>query len=90
MRITYDPAKRLDTLAMRGLDFANAETVFTGTTFEFEDVRKDYGEHRRVCIGFLNDRMVMLGYVQRGADRHVFSMRKCNDREIRRYQTYFA
>ncbi|MEK6806727.1 MAG: BrnT family toxin [Pseudomonadota bacterium] len=90
MRIIYDPAKRLDTLAARDLDFMDAVKVFAGTTFEFEDVRKDYGERRMVCIGFLDDRMVMVGYVQRGADRHVFSMRRCNDREIRRYQTFFA
>ena len=29
----------------------------------------------------LGDRMVVVGYTPRGADRHVFSMRKANDRE---------
>ena len=33
MRITFDPAKRVRTLAERGLDFEDAELV-TGTTIE--------------------------------------------------------
>jgi hypothetical protein len=41
----------------------------------------DYGETRIICFGMLNDRMVVVGYTPRGADRHVFSMRKANDRE---------
>jgi uncharacterized DUF497 family protein len=79
--ITYDPAKRAETLSKRGLDFEDAATVFAVPTFEVEDVRKDYGERRFICFGMLRDRMVVLGYTPRGADRHVFSMRKANDRE---------
>ena len=32
MAITFDPAKRDETLAERGLDFADAEQVFAGLT----------------------------------------------------------
>lgn len=84
MSITYDPAKRMATLAERGLDFEDAERVFAGPTFEVEDQRKDYGETRMICFGLLNGRMVVIGYVPRGADHHVFSMRKANDREQKR------
>jgi hypothetical protein len=86
VRITYDPAKRERTLRARGLDFEDARTVFAGPSVEFEDRRRDYRERRVLCVGFLGARMVMLGYVPRGADRHIFSMRKCNDREIGKYQ----
>ena len=79
--ITYDPKKREDTLAARGLDFKDAGEVFDGDHFETEDVRRDYGEMRMLCFGMLCDRMVVVGYTPRGADRHVFSMRKANDRE---------
>ena len=41
MRITFDPTKRLHTLADRGLDFEDARLVFEGTTVEFEDIRRD-------------------------------------------------
>jgi uncharacterized DUF497 family protein len=54
MRITCDPAKRAKTFADRGLDFADAATVFAGVT---------------------------LDYTPRGAGRHIFSMRKANERE---------
>lgn len=81
MRVSYDPAKRERTFAERGLDFEDATVVFAGPTFEFEDRRQDYGETRVICFGVLADRLVVVGYTPRGADRHVFSMRKANERE---------
>ena len=66
MRITYDNAKRARTLAERGLDFADAAEVFAGLTFEVEDTRRDYGEKRIVCYGYLGGRMVVVGYTERG------------------------
>ena len=81
MQITFNPAKRDKTLAERGLDFADAAVVFAGVTVEVEDTRKDYGEQRIVCFGLLDGRMVVVGYTPRGADRHIFSMRKANERE---------
>jgi len=81
MRITYDPAKRAKTFQDRGLDFEDAVKVFSGVTFEVEDTRRDYGEIRMICFGWLKDRLVVIGYTPRGSDRHIFSMRKANDRE---------
>jgi uncharacterized protein len=89
MRITWDPAKRAKTLAERGLDFADAAIVFEGVTVEVEDIRKSYGETRIICYGRLRGRMVVVGYVPRGASRHIFSMRKANDREQERLAPYF-
>ena len=81
MKITYDPKKREQTLTERGLDFEDARFVFSGPNLEVEDLRKDYGESRTVCYGFLESRMVVVGYVSRGQERHIFSMRKANERE---------
>jgi len=81
VKVTFDPAKREKTLAERGLDFADAALVFAGDTLEVEDDRKDYAEVRIICFGALAGRMVVIGYTPRGADRHVFSMRKANERE---------
>jgi len=50
--------------------------VFAGVTVEIEDTRKNYGETRMICYGLLEGRMVVVGYTPRGADRHIFSMRK--------------
>lgn len=84
MRVSYDPAKRRKTLDERGLDFKDAPEVFAGLTFEVEDTRRDYGETRIVCFGSLAGRLVVVGYTQRGEVRHIFSMRKANEREKNR------
>ena len=86
MWLTFDLVKRDNTLQNRGLDFADAAIVFAGVTVEVEDTRKDYGETRIICFGLLAGRMVVVGYTPRGADRHIFSMRKANERE----QTHIA
>jgi uncharacterized protein len=84
MIITCDPIKRQAALDERGLDFLDAAIVFEGLSLEFEDLRKDYGEQRMICYGLLAGRMVVIGYTPRGAVRHVFSMRKANEREQHR------
>lgn len=85
MAISYDPAKRDETLEERGLDFADAEKVFASLLIENLDDRFDYGEERFVTVGFLGERMVVLVWTPRGEDRHIISMRKANAREQRRY-----
>ena len=89
MKITFDPDKREQTLHQRGLDFLDAPLVFDGETFSFVDVRRDYGETRRITVGFLAGRMVIVGWVARGNARHVFSMRKANEREVEAYRQQF-
>ena len=51
MVIRFDPLKRHRTLEQRGPDFLDAERVFAGRTLEFEDLRRDDGEVRTVCMG---------------------------------------
>jgi hypothetical protein len=40
MAITFDPAKRDETLAERDLNFEDAEIVFAGVTLEVEDTAR--------------------------------------------------
>ena len=47
-----------------------------------------YGEKRVIGYGLLAGRVVVVGYAPRGADRHVFSMRKANEREKARIATF--
>lgn len=90
MATTFDPAKREATLQARQLDFLDAALVFAGPTFTRRDDRTDYGEDRFVTAGLLAGRMVMIVWTPRGADRHVFSMRKANDREQARFGAVLA
>lgn len=90
MTITFDPAKRDKTLQERGLNFADAALVFAGVTLDVEDTRRNYGEQRFICYGYLAGRMVVIGYTPRGAARHVFSMRKANAREQTKIAPHLA
>ncbi len=85
MKITFDPAKREQTLRERGLNFADAVQVFAGVTIDIPDVRHNYGEARIISVGHLYERMVIVVWTSRGDARHVISMRKANDREKARY-----
>jgi uncharacterized protein len=86
--ISFDPRKRERTLAERGLDFLDVTEVFSGRVFEWEDIRFDYGERRIVCFGWLRGRAVVVGYVERNGIRHVFSMRKANEREKAKFEQF--
>ena len=88
MVITFDQAKRDETFELRGLAFEDARWVFLGKTVEFEDTRKDYRETRIICFGKLQGRMVMVGYTLRENVRHIFSMRKANQREQNIYGSH--
>jgi uncharacterized DUF497 family protein len=88
VKISFDPVKRSRTLADRGLDFADAGKVFAGTVFEFEDDRVAYPERRYSTIGMLEDRMVVVIWVDAEDGRRVISMRKANARERTRFERY--
>ena len=85
MGLSFDPAKRAWTLRVRGLDFADVETIFALPVFTIEDKRYDYGEVRWLTYGLLGGRQVTVVWTWRGDDRHIISLRKSNDREKARY-----
>jgi uncharacterized DUF497 family protein len=88
--ITFDPAKRTKTLAERGLDFRRAAEVFDGIHLTREDDRHFYGEQRFITAGLLDQRIVIIVWTARGRARRVISMRKANEREIKRLSPYLA
>ena len=90
VRITFDPAKRAATLQERGLDFADARTVFIGKEATLNDERFDYGEIRRITAGFLNGRMVIVVWTPRGEARHIISMRHAHAKEQRRWAKHLG
>lgn len=92
MATTFDPAKRKWTLAERGLDFAvDAYEVFGGRDLaNWIDARFDYGETRRITAGWLDRRMVVIVWTQRGDDRHIISMRYAHAKETRKIRRAFG
>ena len=85
MRITFDPAKRAETLRRRRIDFLDAESVFAGLTYTILDQRFPYPEDRYVTVGLLSGRMVIVVWTLTEDGRRIISMRKANDREQTRY-----
>jgi len=90
MRITYNRVKREKTLAERGLDFRRAKELFDGAHFTREDDRIDYGELRYITVGWLDARLVVLAWTVRGRARRVISMRKANEREVKKFASQVA
>jgi uncharacterized protein len=86
IRIVFDRAKREQTLRERGIDFRDARHVFAGRTVDRRDDRADYGEVRMQTVGYLNGRMMMIVWTQRGAARRIISMRKCNAKEQEKFR----
>ena len=86
-RVTYDETKRQWTIVNRGLDFLEAVRIFDGPTFTQLDDRFDYPEPRYQTYGLLNERLVMFAWTPITNGIHVISMRKCNDRERKKFAT---
>lgn len=87
MRFTWDPAKNERNIRDRGLDFANAPAMWDAPMLVWVDSRRDYGEKREVGLGLLEGRVMAVGWVRRADDHvHIFSFRKANAREAKRYK----
>lgn len=86
MDIKFDPAKRLATLASRGLDMADAAEIFADAILTIADTRLDYGEDRLMSVGYLDGRMVVVIWTMRGTSRRIISLRKANEREQDTYR----
>ena len=54
------------------------------------DTRRDYGEVREIGLGTVGQRVMVVGWVRRGDNIHIFSFRKANARETNRYQAALA
>lgn len=81
MRFTWHEPKRQTTLRNRGLDFADAELVFAGPTFTFEDDREDYDERRWVTLGLLRGKVLVIVHTETEAEIRIISMREADKDE---------
>ena len=81
MKVTFDPEKRQRTLEDRGLDFADAVSIFQSRHISQLDDRQDYGEKRFLTYGYIGDRIVAMVWTERGTTRRIISLRKANERE---------
>ena len=90
MRFTWDETKRKSNISRHGFDFVDAEKVFSGVTFTFEDKRFAYGEQRFITIGMLNDLIVVIAHTEIEEEIRIISMRKATKNEQKIYIEGFS
>jgi uncharacterized protein len=81
----WDEAKRRANLKKHGIDFVDAEKIFSGVTLTAEDTRGAYGEPRFLTLGLLEDQVVSVTHTERGDDIRIISIRKATKHEARYY-----
>jgi uncharacterized DUF497 family protein len=81
MRFTWYGRKRTSNLRDHGFDFRDAERVFEGPTYTFEDDRLDYDEQRFLTLGFVDDVVVSIVHTETPLVIRIISFRRATRRE---------
>ena len=85
MQITYDPTKDATNVAKHGVSLALAIELEWESAVVWPDVRREYGETRMAAIGYIGLRLYYVAFVDRADGRRIISLRKANQREVKRY-----
>jgi len=93
----WDEAKRVLTIARRGVDFLDAAAIFDGLTLVRSDDRIDYGEQRMLAVGRVGERHFTVVFTDRTYQglsgkmvRRIISARHSNRQERREYARAFG
>jgi len=87
MWIEFDPDKDVVNRAKHGISLGDAALLDWDTASVWADDRFDYGEARMSCLGYIDNRLYYLAFVDRGNIRRIISLRKANKREESLYAT---
>ena len=85
MQISFDPGKNVANIQSRGLPFSLVEQLDWSRAIIEEDLRHDYGEHRYLALGHIDERLYAVVFTPRAGLIHVISLRKANVREVKIY-----
>lgn len=85
MEVTYDPIKDAANKAKHGVSLALADRLEWDSALIWIDNRKDYGEIRQSALVLHGNRLYFIAFVDRIDTRRIISLRKANEREVRRY-----
>jgi uncharacterized DUF497 family protein len=86
MDITFDPNKNTRNIEERGLSFECAADFDFETALYVIDDRHNYGETRIRALGFIAARLHALVFTETKTGIRVISLRKANNREVKRYE----
>lgn len=90
MRFEYDEEKRESNFTKHGVDLLLGALIFEGDTFEYMDVRRDYGEDRIIAIGMVDGQLYTVVYTLREDVIRLISARKGGRRDRRKYEDAIA
>ena len=81
MQFLWHEPKRQANPEKHGLDFVNAEYIFTGPLFTLEDDRKDYGERRWITFGLLGTKVIVMVHTETEDEIRIISVREADNDE---------
>jgi len=85
MSIEFDPIKNLINYQKHGVYLTDAASFEWEFAIIWQDMRYDYQEPRMVSLGYIENRLFCMVFVDRTETRRIISLRKANNREIKRY-----
>ncbi len=86
MQVEFDAGKDASNLRKHGIGLADAAYVFLDPDrLDLPDYRKDYGEERRIVVGTIGRRVLVVVYTWRVVVVRLISARRANEREQKRY-----
>jgi uncharacterized DUF497 family protein len=85
VKITFDPLKDEVNLAKHDVSLGLAREFEWDSAVTWPDTRKDYGEPRMACLGYVGLRIYAMVFTDRAGERRVISLRKANRREVKSY-----
>lgn len=84
MSIQFDQAKVAKNTQKHGVFLAVAAGFEWLDAVTWPDQRQDHGEARVAGLGYIGDRLFYVVFVVRGEDKRIISLRKANQREVKR------
>lgn len=85
LKYDWDPGKAAANKAKHGLAFEDAEAFDWTTALVAGDRRADYGEPRFKALGFIDDRLCVMIFTERGDAVRIISLRRANAQERKSY-----
>ena len=86
MQIEFDPDKERQNVRKYGLSLSLGASVLADpNVLEVLDLRFDYGEERIIAYGMTSGAVCVCAFTMRGNTARIISVRKAEEREIRRY-----
>lgn len=83
--VIFAAAKDAANLAKHGVPLVLAVELEWDELIAVPDTRRNFGEKRMVDYAPMGPRVYCVVFTDRGQKRRVISLRKANDREVRRY-----